>query len=280
MCLSESTFLSLRHHFEGNIEALGYTRFLKLFEKYFANIQRIESVKWLHLFSDHCPEIIYKQIIFIGKDREGSLRQRWQGFSKEPLIFIDMYPENSSAVSSSKLTAKPESVTHNRSSIAGSIHVEDYQLAQLAQYGIKAIKKTIQPKPLYRTILYPERGFEKKKWSVDNFVELYKSLKSKNINTCILESLGMNIDVKDKMSFQELSDIKEFFQDGGIFVSNDSGMAHLAGMCGLFSITIFIDFNPLIWHPRGRFMTFRQDAGMMDISVIETEIIERMSQDL
>lgn len=276
MCLSESTFLSLSRHFEGNIEALGYTRFLKLFDKYFLKINRIESIKWLHLFSDHCPDIVYKQIIFIGKDREGNLRKRWKGFSREPLIFIEMYPEED------RLIIHNSQVTNetNKKHVADDVHVEDYQLAQLAQYGIHAIKKEIKPKPLSRTILYPEKGFQKDKWPLENFVEIYNSLKSKDINVHILESLGMNIDIQDKISFQELSDIKEFFLEGGIFISNDSGMAHLAGMCGLFSITIFIDFNPLIWHPRGRFLAFRQGTDTIDISVIETKIIELTAQDL
>jgi ADP-heptose:LPS heptosyltransferase len=275
MCLSESTFLSLSRHFEGNIEALGFTRFLKLFEEYFAKIHRIESIKWLHLFSDHCPDIIYKQIIFIGKDRKGNLRQRWQGFSREQLIFIEMYPENQSLLKYSQPIGK-----NNKKYVAEACHTEDYQLAQLGQYGIDAIKKEITPKPLKRAILYPEKGFQKNKWPVENFIELYKSLKIKDIDVCILEPLGINIDIEDKISFQELSDIKEFFLDGGIFISNDSGMAHLAGMCGLFSITIFIDFNPNIWHPRGRCLTFRQDTDIIDLSVIETKIIELMAQDL
>jgi hypothetical protein len=282
MCLSESTFFSLSRHFGGKIEALGYTRFLKLFDRYFGSIHRIESVKWLHLFSDHCRNIIYKQIIFIGKDREGNLRQRWQGFSKEPLIFIEMYPE-------SKLIADRSSRTgHNKEDSLSALgyepgacvcHVEDYQLGQLAKYGIEAIKKEIKPKPLYRTILYPEKGFQKKKWPSENFIELYNSLKSKNTEVQILESMDLNMDIKDKIYFQELSDIKEFFQEGGIFVSNDSGMAHLAGMCGLFTITIFVDFNPFIWHPRGRCQTFRQDTDTVSASVIEAKIIELMARD-
>jgi len=303
MCLSESTFLSLSRHFKGNIEALGYTRFLNLFDRYFAKIHRIESIKWLHLFSNHRPDIIYKRIIFIGKDRRRNLRQRWQGFSREPLIFIEMYPENQLMAHGSRQNQsgdnrlmahgswqkdkepQPSAISSELSAAscqpeAAVCHVEDYQLAQLAQYGIKAIKKEIKPKPLCRTILYPEKGFQKKKWPVENFIELYNSLKSKDINVCILESLGMNIDIKDKISFQELSDIKEFFQVGGIFVSNDSGMAHLAGMCGLFSVTIFVDFNPIVWHPRGRFLTFGQDTALTDISVIEAKIIELMAQDL
>jgi hypothetical protein len=275
MCLSESTFLSLSRHFEGNIEALGYTRFLKLFDEYFTEIHRIESIKWLHLFSDHCHDVVYKHIIFIGKDREGNLQKRWKGFSREPLIFIEMYPEDRLMAHNSQLKSGV-----NKEHGAKGVHVEDYQLAQLAQYGICAIKKEIKPEPLRRTILYPEKGFQKNKWPLENFIELYNLLKLKDIKVHILESLGMNIDIPDKISFQELSDIKEFFLNGGIFVSNDSGMAHLAGMCGLFSLTIFIDSNPLIWHPRGRFQTLRQGTEMIAVSVIETEIIELMTQGL
>jgi ADP-heptose:LPS heptosyltransferase len=294
MCLSESTFLSLSKHFESNIEALGYIRFLTLFDKYFAKIHRIESIKWLHLFSDNPPASIYKRIIFIGKDRGGNLRQRWKNFSKEPLIFIEMYPENQFMAHDScqnqsedyRLIAhgswqkdkEPQPSATNYEPSTTAYHVEDYQLAQLGQYGIKAIKKEIKPGPLQRVILYPERGFQKKKWPPDKFIELYNSLISKNINACILESLDMNIDVKDKISFQELSDIREFFQGGGIFVSNDSGMAHLAGMCGLFSITIFTDFNPLVWHPRGRNLTLINGAGIIDITAIEAGIMELLTQ--
>ena len=280
MCLSESTFLSLSRHFEGNIEALGYTRFLKLFDKYFAKIHRIESIKWLHLFSNHCPDTIYKQIVFIGKDREGNLRQQWQGFSKEPLIFIEMYPENQFIDHSSWLIDSEKGDLTSHELRADPCYVEDYQLAQLSQYGIKAIRKEIKPGLSGRVILYPEIGFQKKKWPLENFMELYNSLKLKKIEVQILESLGLSLDIKNKISFQELSDIKGFFQGGGIFVSNDSGMAHLAGMCGLISITIFTDFNPLVWHPRGRNLTLRQGADIIDIPTIETMIMELMTQGL
>lgn len=281
MCLSESIFLSLSEHFEKNIEALGYTRFLKLFEKYFTQINRIESVKWLHLFSDYPLDIIYKQIIFIGKDREGSLRQRWRRFSREPVIFIEMYPENQFITDSQSETINDNiNLPAVMSSQTGSdiIHIEDYQLAQLGQYGIKAIKKQIKSAPLHRVILYPETGFQKRKWPVENFIELYELLKAKDIEVYILEPLGMDVDIKNKVSFQELSDVASFFKEGGIFFSNDSGMAHLAGISGLFTITIFIDFNPIVWHPRGRFHAFKKDRDIINIPVIENKIIEVMAQ--
>jgi hypothetical protein len=89
MCLSESTFLSLSQHFQKNISALGYPRFFNFFRGYFKTIYSIESAKWLYLFSNNQPETSWKRIIFIGKDRNGELRERWQTISEERLIFID-----------------------------------------------------------------------------------------------------------------------------------------------------------------------------------------------
>ena len=281
MCLSESTFLSLSEHFGKNIEALGYTRFLKLFEEYFAQINRIESVKWLHLFSDYPLDIIYKQIIFIGKDREGILRQRWRKFSREPVIFIEMYPENQFISDSSSQIInenKDLPAAMSNESKPDIIHVEDYQLAQLGQYGIKAIKKQIKPALSRRVVLYPETGFQKRKWPLENFIELYELLKAKDMEVCILEPLGMNLDIRNKVSLQELPDVASFFKEGGVFFSNDSGMAHLAGINGLFTITIFIDFEPLMWHPRGRFHAFKKDRDIINIPVIENKIIEITAQ--
>ena len=93
MCLSESTFFSFSAHFNRNIVALGYTRFLRLFETYFKRIERVESARWLPLFSQYTPDITWERIIFIGKDREGALREKWGKMSREPMIFIEMYPE-------------------------------------------------------------------------------------------------------------------------------------------------------------------------------------------
>ena len=60
----------------------------------------------------------------------------------------------------------------------------------------------------------------------------------------VLESLGLSVNVDNKVFFEDLTEVKQFFSEGGIFVSNDSGMAHLAGASGLFTITIFTGFDP------------------------------------
>jgi hypothetical protein len=297
MCLSESTFLSLSLHFHKNIVAVGYKRFLTLFEEYFSGLHSVESRNWLYLFSKIPSDTTWERIIFIGKDREGRLRKRWQRLSKEPLIFIDMYPESAFGVEQRAESDQPSNLSNHKPRGIGKskgqgvkdssgfktleplnprtlepFHVEDYQLMQLGQYGIQVIKKEIQPRLSKRVIIYPEMGFKKAKWHHENFIKFYWLLKSKNVDVYILEPLSIKLELKEKISFQELSDIRDFFKGGGIFVSNDSGMAHFAGICGLFTITLFTDYDPEIWHPRGHYKTLQQGLDRIDIETVLAEI--------
>ncbi|OPY65778.1 MAG: Glycosyltransferase family 9 (heptosyltransferase) [Syntrophorhabdus sp. PtaU1.Bin002] len=269
MCLSESTILSLSQHFGGKIHGLGYTRFLGFFREYFAAIHAIESAKWLYLFSNHPSEVTWKGIIFIGKDRSGEMRKRWQSISRDQLIFIEMYPDEA-------FSGPHPPSPHTRARVGPALHIEDYQLAQLEAYHIGAIKKIITPRPRNRVLLYPEAGFAKSKWHPDNFVQLYHRLKKRNLNTNIFESFGLKLDIPEKLTIEDLSDMKKCFEDGGIFVSNDSGMAHLAGSCGLTTITVFADFDPVLWRPRGDNFVLRQSSDRVNVPAIEDLITGMM----
>jgi ADP-heptose:LPS heptosyltransferase len=78
--------------------------------------------------------------------------------------------------------------------------------------------------------------------------------------------------------FEELIEVRAFFEKGGSFVSNDSGMAHLAGMCGLHTITIFNDFDPDIWHPRGNGMWLRSSKDVVDVPFVASKILEAIEK--
>jgi ADP-heptose:LPS heptosyltransferase len=93
----------------------------------------------------------------------------------------------------------------------------------------------------------------------------------------ILESLGLNLAIQDKISIEDLADVQTFFNAGGIFLSNDSGMAHFAGICGLFTITIFSDFDPAIWHPRGENISLRQGTDRVDVPALEEIILQQLA---
>ena len=274
-CLSESIFLSLSRHFGGKIDASGYTRYLGLFSQYFEKVHSIESARWLHLFSDYPSNVRYGQIVFVGKDRDGKLRERWQGLSKEKVVFIEMYPDGEFTARGPlcKDFSGQAGLTGERESTAGQIHVEEYQLAQLRNYGIAAIKKEIEPKPLNRVILYPEEELRKTKWSSRNFVDLYHALRNRGLAVDIVQSLGLELDLREKVLLDDLAEVRGYFREGGIFVSNDSGMAHFAGRCGLFTITVFSDTDPSVWHPRGRNISLKRGEGEIRVRSIEELIL-------
>ncbi len=269
VCLSESLFLSFQKQFGHCLVGLGNKRFLNLFKEYFARVEGVESRKWLYLFSEKLSGPRWRRIIFIGKDREGILRNRWQAHSEKEIIFIDMYPENAFGVAATACESPGFEDTPK-------VHIEDYQLGQLIPYSVEPLKKKIPWNKLQRAILYPEKGFEKEKWHHDNFVNLYHSLKAHDV-VIVLESLGLSVNVDKKVSFEDLTEVKRFFSEGGIFVSNDSGMAHFAGALGLFTITIFTGFDPAIWHPRGKNISLVQGRDIPDLSFLEKLIKQTMN---
>ena len=265
VCLAESLFLSLREHFGDRLVALGNRRFLDLFSEYFTRTHGVESRHWLYLFSEKLTGPRWKRIVFIGKDREGSIRKRWKAHSAEEPLFIDMYPDGAFG------PAEPRDAG---GSAREAIHIEAYQLDQLPAYGIEPARANITAKKAHRVILYPEEGFSKEKWPVENFISLFHLLRGRGVNTLLLRPPELSLPVEDALSFEDLSEVKRFFGEGGLFVSNDSGMAHLAAACGLPTITIFTTFNPAIWHPMGRNISLK--VGMDRVEV--TSLAEMIRQ--
>lgn len=256
VCLAESTFLSLREHFGNCLVALGNRRFLDLFSGCFTRTHGVESRHWLYLFSEKLTGPRWKRIVFIGKDRQGSIRKRWRAHSVEEPIFIDMYPAGAFGELSAVGTAG--------GGTGEGVHIEAYQLAQLPALGIEPVIRKIPPNRADRVILYPEEGFSKEKWPVESFVTLFHLLEEKGVNALLLRPPELSVPVEGSLFFEDLGDVKRFFGEGGLFLSNDSGMAHLAGACGLATITIFTGFDPAVWHPRGRNISLR--PGVDEVS--------------
>ena len=227
VCLSESTFLSLGSHFGGKLIAVGNRRFLDLFPDYFSSVHSVEGREWLYLFADGLSGPTWRRIVLIGKDRSASFRQRLAQFSREGLLFVDMYPDSPGK------------------------HLQEHQLDQLLTLGIEPMKKPITPNPRGNIILYPEKGYTKQKWPYEKFLEVYDSLRSQGASVSLLEPFDTEAPHPGSFRFDDLSDVASFLHQSGLFVSNDCGLAHLAASRGLSTITLFHEADPMIWHPLG-----------------------------
>ena len=272
VCLSESVFLSLYRQYGDCLVALGNRRFLDLFVKYFRETRGVESRHWLYLFSDRLTGKSFRRIVFIGKDRQGSIRERWKAYSREKIIFVEMYPDTA-------FDTRSAAGYRGGAAEAGHTHIEDYQLEQLSSLGIEPVRKSIEENMSARVILYPEEGFRKEKWPVKEFAALFKAIKGLGMDVQFLRSAGLSVPLEDSLFIEDLSDVKKYFEKGGIFVSNDFGMAHLAGSCGLYTLTIFNEFDPLVWHPRGRNISLRTGIDDTGVGSITEMIKERCLTD-
>lgn len=227
MCLSESTFLSLTRHFGCKLTVVGNARFLSLFADYFSSINSVEGREWVYLFTDDRVGPRWRRIILIGKDRACDFRHRLARLSKEPLLFVDMYPEST------------------------RVHVEDYQLGQLETLGVEPIKKPLQTRPGDGLIFYPEKGYRKLKWPYERFLEIYDCLRAEGRPVFLLQPFDTQDPHPESFRFDQLLDVRSFLAKAGFFLSNDSGIAHLAASRGLATITLFSDADPAVWHPVG-----------------------------
>jgi ADP-heptose:LPS heptosyltransferase len=225
VCLSESTFLSLKAHFGDHMGAVGNKRALDRFGEYFTRVESIDARAWMPLFSDFPDSRHWKTIVLFGKDRPGSIRHRLRQRAAN-LIFIDMYPDKE------------------------SVPVEEYQLRQLPQWGIEPLRKDLPVKTGNRIILYPERPYRKEKWPAEHFVEVNEELKKRGLTTILMRPRNLALPSSDLESPESLDDVAAFFSSGGFFFSNDSGMAHFAAACGLRTLTLFSASDPAVWRPR------------------------------
>jgi heptosyltransferase III len=110
-------------------------------------------------------------------------------------------------------------------------------------------------------LVHPGAGSPKKMWPLAHFVKVIQHLGSFGIESRVV--LGpAEIDLEDEPEFvkdlQEsvwlppnLDDLLTLLEKASGFVGNDSGVSHLAGFCGLPTVTIFGPSDPIRWQPLG-----------------------------
>ena len=158
-------------------------------------------------------------------------------------------------------------------------HVSLFQLQQIpahADYGkiqMTALLCSI-PRPLSgdREIiaLHPGSGGRKKCWPLDNYLKLMERLASqknrdikillgpdedgqayKIISLFIAEKKLNAVVVRDR----PLGEIASLLSSASLYIGNDSGISHLASVCGVAEVVIFGPTDHEIWKPLGRNVT-------------------------
>ena len=143
------------------------------------------------------------------------------------------------------------------------IHVMEYITQKLKELGlikdeyVPYKRKDIGGK---KTIIHPGAGSKRKRWDISNFLELYRILETKQIETDFLigpaeEDLFPFLEKyipydKLHIAYDILEAIKLLESAKG-FIGNDSGIAHLSAFLGIPTLAIFGPSDPIRWRPIG-----------------------------
>lgn len=116
-----------------------------------------------------------------------------------------------------------------------------------------------------RITMHPGSGSKSKRWPLERFIELIEQLSHKHpfqielltgsaeedISPMLLKS-DATIDTCTLHHNEPLSWVLKLIQESLIFIGNDSGIAHLAGLSGTPAFVLFGPSNPVVWKPIGK----------------------------
>ncbi|MBN1931434.1 MAG: glycosyltransferase family 9 protein [Desulfobacterales bacterium] len=226
---------------------------LKVFDKFFP----LESAAFATLYSDHIHANLLKLLqsyhIIIIFSFSAQFEKTFNKFTNAKIIRILPRPE-----------------------VNERIRVSEYILSSLIKSGlIKKSNFTVDTinenychrsklSPTSKTIwIHPGSGSRKKMWSIFNFMEIEKALKSEGMKPeFILGPAEQYLSEVLESSLSRSHGVIHFFSDlielvsslknvcG--FIGNDSGLTHLAAFLGLPTVAIFGPSDPQRWKPAGR----------------------------
>jgi ADP-heptose:LPS heptosyltransferase len=109
-------------------------------------------------------------------------------------------------------------------------------------------------------MLHPGSGSRSKNWPVGRFVALADRL-ARQRNATVVATFG-SADAEARASFAAhtavlldsppLLELSGLFSRSALYVGNDSGISHLAGLSGAPSLVLFGPTEPVLWQPLGR----------------------------
>lgn len=112
----------------------------------------------------------------------------------------------------------------------------------------------ILSKKEYDVLIYPFSGNKEKDWNLNNFLLVYKYLIEKNLKVKFLNPIPCNrniesVSMNDILRTNDWNDSTNEILKSNILLTNDSSISHIGAFLGVYTISIFIKFNPKLWFP-------------------------------
>lgn len=112
-------------------------------------------------------------------------------------------------------------------------------------------------------VIHPGSGGERKRWPLDNFLEIAGRLRDKGVNGIFVtgpaeEALDRKVDDASPslgwtfLQSPDLPLLGRVLERADLYLGNDSGITHLAAACGARVLAIFLSELVEAWRPYGR----------------------------
>ncbi len=151
-------------------------------------------------------------------------------------------------------------------------HCAEYLLETLAPLGCNTVTDdtplAVPPHVTDEVLVHPGSGSAAKNWPPERFAALIQALESAMrlivgeadvaAAQAIERSLGHTL---PRLEQPPLDELAQRLAGCRAYVGNDSGVSHLAGLCGARTVALFGPTNPAVWQPLGpSVIVFRFEA--------------------
>ena len=141
-------------------------------------------------------------------------------------------------------------------------HVSRYLLGTLAPLGIDLTwddrPLMVEPLESDEILIHPGSGSNRKNWPSDRFAEVIRELNcpvrmvvgeaDAAAATALEETLGRRL---ERLEHGPLERLAAHLAGSRAYLGNDSGVSHLAGLCGARTVALFGPTNSHVWRPIG-----------------------------
>ncbi len=142
-------------------------------------------------------------------------------------------------------------------------HVSEYHRRQLAALNLP--EPALPParlNPGATVVIHPGGGAQEKCWSLENFIQVGRELLAvgRRVEFVLgeaeierLDAAQVSLLARDFRVHQTpgLGELAKLFRQAAVYLGNDSGPTHLAGVTGIPTVAIFISSNARLWRPIG-----------------------------
>ena len=198
-------------------------------------------------------------------------------------------PDGVAAANLAALGADPLIVTPARPAEGRLQHVAQYLVQTLAPLGcdtdrweevqlalLSPARAAERRGPL--VVIHLGSGSARKNWPAERFASLARALHAEAGADLALVSGPADDAARAaftrevavpfvEWSGRPLKELAGYLAACDLYVGNDSGISHLAGLCGARVLVLFGPTDPRLWRPLGRRVVIRQAAALAELSV-------------